>query len=266
MKIKAIVLLLVLAAAGLVLWRGIGSESGEHQPATTDQVEPQSQLSVSTNSGDSSAEPPTAEPAIAATDATRQQAPKPAAPEINPRRARNRRGVGGLSESDRQKAISRLADVGFQSWEAEDLRDRWETAMRDVSDRVSEIREANPNRGFNERALLRRGALAELREELSEADYLAARYAAAYSTEINIYAVQNGTAAAQLGLLPGDQIYAYDGYRLFDTHEYRDLRDQEVDRDRPVVLQIRRGGQTFEIEVPGGDVGTPIVGVSTFGR
>ncbi len=266
MKIKPIVLLLVLAGAGFVLWRGIGSETDEHHPATADQIEPQSQASPSTNSGDSSAEPPTADPEIAATDATRQQAPKPAAPEVNQRRARNGRGPRGLSESDRQKAISRLADVGFQPWEAEDLRDRWETAMRDVSDRVNEIREANPNRGFNERSLLRRGALAELREELSEDDYLAARYAEAYSTEISIYAVSPGTAAFQLGLLPGDQIYAYEGYRLFDTHEYRDLRDLEVDPDRPVVLQIRRGGQTFEVEVPGGDVGTPIVGVSTFGR
>ena len=78
-----------------------------------------------------------------------------------------------------------------------------------------------------------------------------------------MYHVTPDSPAAGQSLHAGDQIYSYDGIRLYDLDQYGALRSAEADPTRIVVLEIIRDGQSFFVEVPGGFLGSPISGTIT---
>jgi hypothetical protein len=178
------------------------------------------------------------------------------------RRRRQHPDVTANSPEDRIKALSRLAELGYKPWEAEELRTLWDGEM-DVMDRELErLRMDDPDRSLSmDRRLLERGAYTNLREGLDASDYVAVRYSAEKTTRLEVYRVTSGTLEEEFGLLPGDQLDSYEGERLYDLNQFRALTEAEIDPDRPVVLGFLRNGSEFFLEIPGGDVQVPLLGV-----
>ncbi len=175
---------------------------------------------------------------------------------------RNHPDVTANSSKDRTKALSRLAELGYKPWEAEELRTLWDDEMAAFDQELERRRRADPERSLSmDRRLLEREAYANLREKLDPADYAAVRYSAEKTTRIEVYSVSSGTLEEELGLWPGDQLFSYEGERLFDINQYMALTEAEIDRSRAVILGFRRGGSEFFVEIPGGNIQIPLLGV-----
>jgi len=175
---------------------------------------------------------------------------------------RNHPDVTANSSEDRIKALSRLAEFGYKPWEAEELRTLWDDEMAAFDEELERRRRADPDRSLSmDRRLLEREAYANLREKLDAADYAAVRYSAEKTTHIEVYRVTPGSLEEELGLLPGDRLSSYEGEPLFDLNQFRALTGAEIDQSRAVILGFRRGGSEFFVEIPGGNIQIPLLGV-----
>ena len=178
------------------------------------------------------------------------------------RRERYQPDATANSPEDRIKALSRLAGLGYKPWEAEELRTLWDGEMDSLDQELERRRRQDPARSLAiDRRLLELEAYANLREGLDAADYAAVRYAAEEATLIEVYRVSSGSFEEEVGLWPGDQLFSYDGEQLFDINQFKALTDAEIDQNRPVVLGFRRDGQEFFVEIPGGDLQIPLMGI-----
>ncbi len=177
-------------------------------------------------------------------------------------RLRHHPDVTANSPEDRIKGLSRLAELGYKPWEAEELRTLWDGEMDKVDRELGRLAAEEPDRSLNmDGRLLLLDAYGNLRENLEPNDYAAVRYAAEKTTRIEIYRVTSGSREEEFGILTGDQLDSYDGERLFDINQFKALTKAESDPNRPVVLGFRRDGREFFVEIPGGIVGVPLLGV-----
>jgi hypothetical protein len=178
------------------------------------------------------------------------------------RRRRRHPDVTANSPEDRIKALSRLSELGYKPWEAEELRTLWDGEMDALDRELERLRTEDPSRSlYMDRRLLERSAYANLREGLDADDYVAVRYSAEKTTRIEVYTVTSGTLGEELGLLPGDQLDSYEGERLYDLNQLSALTKAEIDPNRPVVLGFLRNGSEFFVEIPGGNLHIPLLGV-----
>jgi hypothetical protein len=161
----------------------------------------------------------------------------------------------------RRIALDRLNELKYPDSEAERIRDTWDSAIADAEAELAALRLARANVGARETRLAYRGAYNGLREELGEAEYGAARYADQLSTWIGVRPGLEGNRAGQIGLLPMDQIYSYDGFRLFEVEEFGKRRAQEPS-DGVATLGIVRDNKLFYLDVDIRHLGFPVTGMS----
>ena len=97
---------------------------------------------------------------------------------------------------------------------------------------------------------LRRG----MKEEFGEDTYDRFLFASERSNRLLVDSVMESSPAQQTGLQPGDIIFRYDGSRVFSR---RDLRDATTrgEMGETVPVEIRRGGEILEVEIPRGPLG-----------
>jgi S1-C subfamily serine protease len=60
--------------------------------------------------------------------------------------------------------------------------------------------------------------------------------------------------AERAGLQRGDEIFSYDGKRVFNVRELNELTPVAAS-DEPVVVDVRRNGENLRIVLPRGPIG-----------
>lgn len=93
-----------------------------------------------------------------------------------------------------------------------------------------------------------------LRAELGDADYERFLEAMGRSTTVSVAGVLASSPAERSGLMPGDEIVAYNGRRVFDIAELNELTLGGATGES-VVVDVRRNGQTFQLVLPRGPIG-----------
>lgn len=93
-----------------------------------------------------------------------------------------------------------------------------------------------------------------LRADLGDADYERFLAAQGQPTSIQITRVLNGSPGSEAGLQPGDQIVSYDGERVFNVTDMRELTLRGA-AGEDVVIEIDRDGVRMQLSVPRGPVG-----------
>jgi hypothetical protein len=168
-------------------------------------------------------------------------------PVIVEQRARIRREAGATPEERERLAIERLTAAGFPPDRAEWINRRTEELrMKALQEQYDARREGRPPAGdFGDNTL---------RTELGEADYERYRTAMGQPTSVGVGDVLASSPAERAGLLPGDEIVAYDGKRVFDVGELNALT-LEGTSGESVVVDVRRDGQNMQLVMPRGPVG-----------
>ncbi len=95
---------------------------------------------------------------------------------------------------------------------------------------------------------------AKLRAEIGDAEYEQYLKALGQPTSVVIGSIEPASAAANAGLLPGDEVVAYGGQRVFNA---RDLSALSLQRGtgEAVAATVVRDGQALQLYVTGGPLG-----------
>jgi membrane-associated protease RseP (regulator of RpoE activity) len=160
--------------------------------------------------------------------------------------------------TSRINQADRLVEAGFTPEQAAWIDERTEQLRVDAMQaRYEAARAGEPFAGIDmdER----------LRAELGDADYERYLVATGRSTTVSVSGVLATSAAETAGLVAGDEIVAYGGQRVFDT---RDLNAVllEGEAGEPVIVDIRRDGQTLQLVLPRGPLGITSGGRGRFRR
>ncbi|HWL61985.1 MAG TPA: PDZ domain-containing protein [Steroidobacteraceae bacterium] len=168
---------------------------------------------------------------------------------------RNRFGEDGvppdptaLRERMREQQLERLVAQGFTRDRAEWIERRTqELEVQAMQAQYEAQQSGRPVQGVTD-------VDAALRAELGDADY--ERYLTANNrpTQVQVMDVLASSNAERSGLQPGDQIVSYAGTRVFDMRELNALTRTGSPGDS-VTVEIRRNGQTMQVQVPRGPLG-----------
>lgn len=93
-----------------------------------------------------------------------------------------------------------------------------------------------------------------LRAELGDSAYERYLEAQGQPAAIQVTQVLAGSPGSQVGLQPGDQILNYNGERVFNVNDLRELTMQGR-AGEDVIIEIERDGVTMQLSVPRGPVG-----------
>jgi hypothetical protein len=147
--------------------------------------------------------------------------------------------------------IEALIAAGFLPGQAEAItRREQELQMQALQDRFEAERSGEPVDWRTNRTL----ASDTLRDELGEADYERYLEATGRATRISVSSVIDSSPAQTAGLQPGDEIFRYDGQRVFSM---TDLTRQTMEGEpgESVVVDVMRDGNLVQVAMPRGPVG-----------
>ena len=162
-------------------------------------------------------------------------------------RVREQANRGGADQRRERLVIDRLTAAGFPPDRAEWINRRTEELrMQALQEQYDARREGRPPAGDS--------GLTTLRTELGEADYERYRTAMGQPTSVGVADVLASSPAERAGLMPGDEIVAYGGKRVFDVGELNALT-LEGTPGESVVLDVRRDGQNVQLVMPRGPIG-----------
>ena len=162
-------------------------------------------------------------------------------------RAREQANRGAVDQQRERIMIDRLTAAGFPPDRAEWINRRTEELrMQALQDQYDARREGRPPAGDI--------GLITLRTELGESDYERYRTAMGQPTSVGVADVLASSPGERAGLMPGDQIVAYGGKRVFDVGELNALT-LEGTPGESVVLDVRRDGQSVQLVMPRGPIG-----------
>ena len=179
-----------------------------------------------------------AEPA-AADPPTRRESRRPERDEVEWMRSFTERRVGrliegGFSEDEARRILQQESEASFRSMQM-----AWEAQRAGESMDPFDLR-------LNPQALLR--------ENLGDAAYARYLEAQGQPTAISVTQVMTGSPGNRAGLQPGDQLVSYDGERIFNVGDLRNLTMQgEPGQD--VVIEVERDGVRMQLTVPRGPIG-----------
>jgi len=140
----------------------------------------------------------------------------------------------GFSEDEARRVLQRESEAEFKSMQL-----AWE-AQREGTPADQLPASSDPQ--------------ALLRADLGDADYERFLMAQGQPTSIQITRVLNGSPGSEAGLQPGDQIVSYDGERVFNVTDLRELTMRGA-AGEDVVMEIDRDGVRMQLSVPRGPVG-----------
>lgn len=230
---------LALGYAALTLWsRGPESDtpalaSGGHTPPRSSSA-PVAANAALTESGVAAAPPDTTQPAFEPLG----EAPVEVPPSDPARAAAD------------QARVDRLVAAGFSpARAAEILRLETEFRLTAVYAEYSATGTVRPLTG----AAQLEGAKA-LRKNIGDVDYERYLEANGLPTRIVVGSVTPASAAANGGLMPGDEILSYAGQRVFNSRELNALAFEAGAGDT-VPTTVVRNGQTLQLFVTGGALG-----------
>lgn len=93
-----------------------------------------------------------------------------------------------------------------------------------------------------------------LRAEMGDAEFERYMRALGKPTAVGVHGMLSGSPAAEAGLQVGDEIVAYDGARVFNRTEVRELSRQGTPGEY-VTIDVRRDGQMIQVVMPRGPLG-----------
>lgn len=174
-------------------------------------------------------------------------ASEPDSAAVEPRRAPFRRDAVASPEERERRMVEQLVAAGFAPDRADWINRRSQELRMEALQAQYEARRA----GSPEPAGLGESAL---RAELGDADYERFLSAMGRSTTVNVAGVLASSPAERAGLMPGDEIVAYNGQRIFDIAELNELTLGGATGES-VVVDVRRNGQTLQLVLPRGPIG-----------
>lgn len=153
-----------------------------------------------------------------------------------------------MRERARERQLDRFVEAGF-------TRDRAEWVMR----RMEELEVQAMQAQYEAQRSGQPGAAPidpqrALRGELGDAEYERLLTATGRPTQVQVMDVLASSSAERSGLQPGDQILSYAGTRIFDMRELNALT-REGAPGESVTMEVRRNGQTIQVQVPRGPLG-----------
>lgn len=153
-----------------------------------------------------------------------------------------------MSERRREQQLQRLVAQGFTRDRAEWIERRTqELEVQAMQAQYEAQRTGRPGQGVTD-------VQAALRSELGDADYERYLTATGRPTQVQVMDVLASSSAERSGLQPGDQILSYAGTRIFDMRELNALA-RDGNPGESVTMEIRRNGQTVQVQVPRGPLG-----------
>jgi S1-C subfamily serine protease len=157
-------------------------------------------------------------------------------------------GEGAVSPARR---IDQLIAVGFDRARAEEiLKQEGQLRLAAAYDEYKVTGTMRPFNGAGRSATSQR-----LRAQLGDADYERYLQAIGQPTRVRVGDVPSNSAAANAGLLPGDEILTYAGQRIFNSRELQALT-QRGSSGELVALSVMRDGYPMKLYVNGGSLGS----------
>lgn len=155
--------------------------------------------------------------------------------------------VATLRERQRERQLGALVEAGFTRERAEWIERRTEELEYQAMQAQYEAqRSGQPGQATDvQRAL---------RTELGDVDYERYLRGTGRPTEVQVLDVLASSAAERAGLQPGDQVVSYAGTRVFDMRELNAM-SREGNPGETVTMEVRRNGQTVQVQVPRGVLG-----------
>jgi hypothetical protein len=153
-----------------------------------------------------------------------------------------------MRERARERQLQRFVDAGIPRERAEWIERRTEELeVQAMQARYDAQRTGQPVEGLldPQRAL---------RKELGDAEYERYLTATGRPTQVQVSNVLASSAAERAGLQPGDQIVSYAGTRVFDMRELNALTGEGA-AGESVAVEVRRNGETVQVQVPRGPLG-----------
>jgi len=144
----------------------------------------------------------------------------------------------------------RLIAAGFDPVRAEEIVRR-ESELR-LAAFYAEYDATGTIRPFNSAAP--GAALDQLRTDLGDADFERYLQAIGQDTRVVVRGIDTGSAAANAGLLPGDEILTYAGQRIFNLRELNALMLGGL-AGETVATTVLRDGQAMQLYVLRGPLG-----------
>lgn len=159
-----------------------------------------------------------------------------------------------MRERVRERQQQRLVEAGFTPERAAWIERRTEELeLQAMQARYDAQRNGRPGQGN----INVQGAL---RSEMGDAEYERYLTATNRPTEVQIMNVLASSPAEKSGVQAGDQIVSYAGKRVFDMSELEALV-REGNPGESVTMEVRRNGQTVQVQVPRGVLGVEGGGV-----
>jgi len=161
------------------------------------------------------------------------------------------RDVASAMQNFQDRRLGRLVDGGFSEEEARRvLRQESEAqykAMQAAWEAQRSGEQLDPFRAMG-------SPQSQLRADLGDNAYERYLEAQGAPTSVQITQVLDGSPGSHAGLQPGDEIVSYNGDRVFNVMELRNLTMQ----GRPgedVIVEVNRDGMTMQLSLPRGPVG-----------
>ena len=174
--------------------------------------------------------------------------PTPENPKELPNGWKVARGPLGVAESRLPRTwhfdVEKLKGLGFADKKIDRVYAGWEEA----------IAARGPFRAKGHDSLLSQNE-SPMRDEMGDADYDAALYAAGIENRVVIKDVGSGGPAETAGIMPGDRIITYNGERVFGMREFSFVLKGTEPRDLIDVLVQHPNGELEEVKIPGGWAG-----------
>jgi S1-C subfamily serine protease len=153
-----------------------------------------------------------------------------------------------MRERLREQQLQRLVAQGFTRERAEWIERRTqELEVQALNAQYEAQRSGRPAQGAMD-------VESALRSELGDTDYERYLTATGRPTQVQVMDVLASSSAERSGLQPGDQIVSYAGTRVFDMRELNALT-RDGSPGESVTMEVRRNGQTMQVQVPRGPLG-----------
>lgn len=132
--------------------------------------------------------------------------------------------------------------------------DRAEWIDRRIQELRMEAMQAQDQARREGRPLPADAEAATLRTELGDQDYERFLAARGVPTRVKVMRVLASSPAERAGMQQGDEIFSYNGQRVFDVQELNELVLGGT-RGESVVLDVRRKGENVRVVLPRGPIG-----------